>query len=199
MAQMLEGDVSDMEGAELLAFLDNPLCADGWLHSEFYLHFRRGATYRVHEAMMRTLKGGCLPVALSCSPLPRQQHAMVVIALDMSVVRNLHAQLESQAVTDALTGLLNRRGFHRALESSLVYLRHFELDTLKIDRLFIANMLDSPRDAPSLQHHAGLSGSARGARQHGHADAGATGLEYVAPAAQPLKRRRRFRLADAKP
>ena len=70
MAQMLEGDVSDMEGAELLAFLDNPLCADGWLHSEFYLHFRRGATYRVHEAMMRTLKGGCLPIALSCSPLP---------------------------------------------------------------------------------------------------------------------------------
>ncbi|HLD67302.1 MAG TPA: EAL domain-containing protein, partial [Pseudomonas sp.] len=39
--------------------------------------------------------------------------------LDMSVVRNLHAQLESQAVTDALTGLLNRRGFHQALESAL--------------------------------------------------------------------------------
>jgi len=31
--------------------------------------------------------------------------------------------------------------------SSLAYLRHFELDTLKIDRLFISNMLDSPRDA----------------------------------------------------
>jgi len=31
--------------------------------------------------------------------------------------------------------------------SSLAYLRQFELDTLKIDRVFITNMLDSPRDA----------------------------------------------------
>jgi diguanylate cyclase (GGDEF)-like protein len=44
---------------------------------------------------------------------------MVILALDMSVVRNLYAQLESQAATDALTGLLNRRGFHQALEANL--------------------------------------------------------------------------------
>lgn len=119
MAQMLGGEVGDMEGVDLLSFLKNPACEGGWQQSEFYLHFKREATYRVHEAMMRTLDGGCLPVALSCSPLPRLQRAMVVIALDMSVVRNLHAQLESQAVTDSLTGLLNRRGFHQALESSL--------------------------------------------------------------------------------
>ncbi len=119
MAQMLDGEVADLEGVELLSFLKNPASEGGWQQSEFYLHFKREATYRVHEAMMRTFKGGCLPVALSCSPLPRQQRAMVVIALDMSVVRNLHAQLESQAVTDSLTGLLNRRGFHKALESAL--------------------------------------------------------------------------------
>ncbi|RIA19888.1 response regulator receiver modulated diguanylate cyclase/phosphodiesterase [Ectopseudomonas oleovorans] len=119
MAQMLDGDVCDLEGSELLSFLKNPAVEGGWQNSEFFLHFKREATYRVHEAMMRTLKGGCVPVALSCSPLPRLQHAMVVIVLDMSVVRNLHAQLESQAVTDSLTGLLNRRGFHQALESAL--------------------------------------------------------------------------------
>jgi diguanylate cyclase (GGDEF)-like protein/PAS domain S-box-containing protein len=119
MAQMLDGEVADLEGSDLLSFLKNPASEGGWQQSEFYLHFKREATYRVHEAMMRTFKGGCLPVALSCSPLPRQQRAMVVIALDMSVVRNLHAQLESQAVTDSLTGLLNRRGFNQALESAL--------------------------------------------------------------------------------
>ena len=119
MAQMLDGEVGDLEGVELLSFLKNPASERGWLESEFYLHFKRETTYRVHEAMMRTFKGGCLPVALSCSPLPQQQRAMVVIALDMSVVRNLHVQLESQAVTDSLTGLLNRRGFHQALESAL--------------------------------------------------------------------------------
>ncbi len=119
MAQMLEGEVGDLEGAELMSFLKNPAVEGGWQESEFFRHFKREATYRVHEAMLRTLSGGCLPVALSCSPLPRLQQAMVVIALDMSVVRNLHAQLESQAVTDSLTGLLNRRGFHLALESAL--------------------------------------------------------------------------------
>jgi EAL domain-containing protein (putative c-di-GMP-specific phosphodiesterase class I) len=52
--------------------------------------------------------------------------------------------------------------------SSLAYLRHFELDTLKIDRLFIANMLDSPKDAAivstiiDLGHHLGLEVVAEG-------------------------------------
>ncbi|VXC78991.1 Response regulator receiver modulated diguanylate cyclase/phosphodiesterase [Pseudomonas sp. 8Z] len=119
MARMLEGEVADLEGSQLLSFLKEPVFEGGWQQSEFYQHFKRAETYRIHEAALRTFKGGCLPVALSSSPLPRQQQAMVVIALDMSVVRNLHAQLESQAVTDSLTGLLNRRGFHQALESAL--------------------------------------------------------------------------------
>lgn len=59
--------------------------------------------------------------------------------------------------------------------SSLAYLRHFELDTLKIGRLFVSNMLDSPRDAAvvsiiiDLGHHLGLEVIVRGRRNSGAA------------------------------
>ena len=119
IAQMLHTSVDKLQGTPLLDHLAAPQMAHAWRDSEFYQHWRSGRTYRLHEAQLRTGHGGTLPVALSSSPLPRQQRSMVVIALDMSVVRNLHVQLETQAVTDSLTGLLNRRGFHQALDSAL--------------------------------------------------------------------------------
>ncbi|MFP6849080.1 MAG: EAL domain-containing protein [Pseudomonas sp.] len=119
MARMLVGSVGDLEGSEMLSYLVTPQVTCDWRMSEFYRQWRRGEAYRLHDASLRTLNGGQVPVALSCSPLPRVQHAMVVMALDMSVVRNLHQQLESQAITDSLTGLLNRRGFYQALDSAL--------------------------------------------------------------------------------
>ncbi|WP_213662747.1 two-component system response regulator [Stutzerimonas stutzeri] len=119
IAEMLHARVEDLQGTALLAHLAVPEVGVSWRESEFYEHWRNGATYRLHEAQLYRSDGSTLPVALSSSPLPRQQRSMVVIALDMSVVRNLHVQLETQAVTDSLTGLLNRRGFHQALESAL--------------------------------------------------------------------------------
>ncbi|MFD2884973.1 hypothetical protein ACFS4T_32195 [Pseudomonas lini] len=80
--------------------------------------YKRGETLRLHDALLRTAPGQQVPVALSCAPLPTEQHAMVVTVLDMSVVRHLHQQLEFQAVTDPLTGLLNRRGFYQTVEKS---------------------------------------------------------------------------------
>jgi len=58
--------------------------------------------------------------------------------LDITQVhlRNLRKLGVSVAVDDFGTGY-----------SSLAYLRQFDVDVLKIDRLFIANMLSSPRDA----------------------------------------------------
>ncbi|MBD9414673.1 EAL domain-containing protein [Pseudomonas sp. PDM16] len=119
MAQMLHCEVAGLKGTSLLSYLKAPEMPGQWRDSEFYRHWRAGQTYRVHDAVLGTLSGGYLPVALSCSPLPQYQNSMVLIALDMSVVSNLHAQLESQAITDALTGLHNRRGFHKALDSAL--------------------------------------------------------------------------------
>ncbi|AOE87329.1 putative bifunctional diguanylate cyclase/phosphodiesterase [Pseudomonas sp. TCU-HL1] len=119
MAQMLQGSVGNLEGQPLLNLIAYPEVGGEWKSSDFYRHWRQNETYRLHDASLKTLGGERLPVALSSSPLPRLQRSMVVIALDMSAVRQLHAQLESQAITDALTGLLNRRGFHQALEASL--------------------------------------------------------------------------------
>ncbi|WP_252274424.1 putative bifunctional diguanylate cyclase/phosphodiesterase [Pseudomonas subflava] len=119
MAQMLRCTVTELQGSALLSHLHTPQAPSDWKDSEFYRHWRDGRTYRAHDAVLTTRDGGYLPAALSCSPLPQYQNSMVLIALDMSVVRTLHAQLESQAVTDALTGLYNRRGFHQALETAL--------------------------------------------------------------------------------
>lgn len=119
MARMLEGTVSDLQGSEMLSYLCSPQVTSDWRLSEFYQQWRRGDSYRLHDANLRTLTGNEAPVALSCSPLPRLQHGMVIMALDMSVVRQLSRQLESQAITDSLTGLLNRRGFYQALDSAL--------------------------------------------------------------------------------
>lgn len=119
VARMLQGSVADLEGTELIAYLHKEGLPRRWQDSEFYRHWRRSETCRVHDVSLRTFSGGLLPVALSFSPLTNLQRSMVVIVLDMSVERALHAQLESQAITDPLTGLLNRRGFHQALNSLL--------------------------------------------------------------------------------
>lgn len=120
IAQMLHCQVSQLQGTRLLDHIETTTLQDGnWKESQIYEHWRRGMVYRLHDAFLRIVNDGLLPVALSCSPLSRQQRSMVVIVLDMSVVHSLHAQLESQAVTDALTSLPNRRGFDQALEAAL--------------------------------------------------------------------------------
>ena len=119
IARMLRCSVSDLVHANFLDFLEGGSGLDDWQTSPFMEHYDRRETYRLHDARLRTNRGDSLPVALSCAPLPRMQRAMVIIALDMSRMRELQDQLESQAVTDALTGLLNRRGFNQTLEAAL--------------------------------------------------------------------------------
>jgi len=119
ISRLLNAPVTELEGAPFLEFLQKPHLAQ-WADSELYARYRRGETYRLHDASLRTTSGQQVSVALSCAPLPSEQKAMVVTMLDMSEVRHLHQQLEYQAVTDPLTGLLNRRGFYQTVENILL-------------------------------------------------------------------------------
>ncbi|MFD2643858.1 putative bifunctional diguanylate cyclase/phosphodiesterase [Pseudomonas japonica] len=123
ISRLLTASVDQLQGASLLEFVLSP-AATQWRESAFYQAYLERDIYRLHDAVLRTSNGQALSVALSCAALPGEQRAMVVTVLDMSVVRSLHQQLEQQAVTDPLTGLLNRRGFYQAAESALVRSEH---------------------------------------------------------------------------
>ncbi|KTC63061.1 diguanylate cyclase [Pseudomonas fluorescens ABAC62] len=119
ISRLLNATIQELKGQDFLNFLQKPH-VPVWLESQMYAGYRKGETWRLHDALLRTGRGQQVPVALSCAPLPAEQRAMVVTVLDMSEVRHLHQQLEFQAVTDPLTGLLNRRGFHQAVENVLL-------------------------------------------------------------------------------
>ncbi|NBF07518.1 putative bifunctional diguanylate cyclase/phosphodiesterase [Pseudomonas sp. Fl4BN1] len=119
VSRLLSAQVKELEGSLFLNYLQKPHVPD-WHQSELFACYRQGQTYRLHDALLRTVPGQQLSVALSCAPLPSEQKAMVVTLLDMSEVHHLHQQLEYQAVTDPLTGLLNRRGFYQTVENILL-------------------------------------------------------------------------------
>ncbi|MBO0492616.1 EAL domain-containing protein [Pseudomonas sp. Marseille-Q1929] len=119
ISRLLNATMAELQGESFLSFLQKPH-VPAWLSFPMYEAYCKGETWRQHDAILRTSRGQQVPVALSSAPLPSEQKAMVVTVLDMSEVRHLHQQLEFQAVTDPLTGLLNRRGFHQAVESTLL-------------------------------------------------------------------------------
>ncbi len=90
-----------------------------WENSVFFQHWHRKQTYRSHDAQLFAPSGECLPVTLSCAPLPAPHRGLVVVFLDNRVSKQLQEQLIRQAVTDTLTGLFNRHGFLQSLHAAL--------------------------------------------------------------------------------
>ncbi|MBV6289066.1 EAL domain-containing protein [Pseudomonas sp. MAFF 301350] len=150
ISRLLQAPVERLQGADLLSFVQSPM-PTLWRDSAFYQAYLDRDIYRLHDALLRTASGHPLPVALSCAALPGEQRAMVVTVLDMSVVRSLHQQLEFQAVTDPLTGLLNRRGFYQAAESTLVRSEHSD----KAQALLYLDLDGFKRINDSLGHAVG--------------------------------------------
>ncbi|MDD1975706.1 putative bifunctional diguanylate cyclase/phosphodiesterase [Pseudomonas tussilaginis] len=150
IAGLLDAPFEHLQGMALLDFVQSP-GSTLWRDSVFYQTYLERGTLRIHDAVLRTLGGHPIPVALSCAPLPSEQRALVVTVLDMSVVRHLHQQLEYQAITDPLTGLLNRRGFYQAAESAL--LRNERSD--RPQALLFLDLDGFKRINDSLGHEAG--------------------------------------------
>jgi two-component system, cell cycle response regulator len=118
ITRMLGCSDDELQGSALLQWVQTPQ-EDQWVGSVWRDHWLRGEGLRLHDANLQTRDGQSVPVALSCSPLPQGQQAMTILAVDMSPVRELHLKLEKLTVTDALTGLLNRRGFMQALQGAI--------------------------------------------------------------------------------
>ena len=150
ISQLLQTSVDDLAGAAVLDLVELP-DAPPWRASPFYQAHRSRQTYRAHDAWLRTSLGQRVPVALSCAPLPVERRGMVLTVLDMSVVSHLHQQLEHQAITDPLTGLLNRRGFYQAAETALLRCERSE----KVQALMYMDLDGFKRINDALGHEAG--------------------------------------------
>lgn len=118
ITRMLGCTGDELQGTALLEWIETPH-EDDWQTSIWRDQLQRGESLRLHDANLRSREGLSIPVALSCSPLPADQQAMTLLAVDMSAVRELHQKLELMTITDALTGLLNRRGFIQALQAAI--------------------------------------------------------------------------------
>jgi len=118
IAQFIAAETPTLQGRHFCELIAAPKSEIDWQQSHIYRHWQQKQVYHLREAALHT-NGSTLPVALSCAPLPYPQQAMVIIVRDISVESDLKAQLEELIVTDPLTGLLNRRGFHTAVDNVL--------------------------------------------------------------------------------
>jgi len=122
IAQFITAETPTLQGRHFCELIASPTSETNWQQSHIYRHWQQKQVYHLREAALHT-NGGTLPVALSCAPLPYPQQAMVIIVRDISVELDLKARLEELIVTDPLTGLLNRRGFHMAVDNVLARAR----------------------------------------------------------------------------
>ena len=90
-----------------------------WEQTIFYRYWKSRRALRLAETLLRRQDGVALPVSLSCAPLPGSNGGSVIVFQDISQHKQLEEQLRLQAISDALTGLLNRHGLKQALAGAI--------------------------------------------------------------------------------
>lgn len=105
-----------------------------WNSSPFAAASRSNIEVLREETMLYPPGRPPLPVSLRCSPMGGQQQGAVFIFRDIRQQLEVESQLRQQALTDYLTGLLNRNGFTNTLEKAL---NHAERSHQGLALLFI--------------------------------------------------------------
>ena len=152
-ACLLLGDEARLRGQPLTRVLCPPgEQAQSWTATPLYQDWQQRRTHRDRDTLIYSADGSPVPVSLSCAPLPLPQLGLVVVFQDISVPKQLQQQLEHQAVTDALTGLLNRHGFMHALRAAL---SRFERHRQKVIALLYMDLDGFKAVNDTLGHQAG--------------------------------------------
>lgn len=118
MCRLLRSHSAQLLGANLFQFVDEEPGSHGDLE-QFRAAIEQGRGFQSHELRLKIRDEHRIPIALSCNPLPEPRRGAVVSILDVSILKYMQSQLEKQAITDPLTGTLNRRGLMQAIDVAL--------------------------------------------------------------------------------
>ena len=118
MCRLLRRSSAQLLGGNLFQFIDEEPGNMGELE-QFRTAIQQGRTFQSHELRLKIREEHRIPIALSCNSLPPPRHGAVVSILDVSILKYMQSQLEKQAITDPLTGTLNRRGLMQAIDVAL--------------------------------------------------------------------------------
>jgi len=121
-AILLEESKGDLEGQDLVHFL-NPKADDvEWHNSAIYMAFMRNETYHTEDCDLYKHNAEKLPVALTLSPIMQNEVVTggVMVFQDVSERKLAKDQLVQLAQYDPLTGLYNRMMFSSLLSQYIL-------------------------------------------------------------------------------